>query len=265
MRLQIRHVTRYEYEPSVSRAGLRVKLFPSRFASQKAAKWSVSVNGAPVTPLFSGPYGDAEALWTSSEPLPEIEIIAEGIVDVEDSAGVVQGLVEPARPGLFLRPTPLTARSAEIDALAAATTADTVLEAMHQLCNTVREAVAYEQSATHVQTTAAEALKLGRGVCQDHAHIFISAARARGVPARYVTGYLMADGEEETHAWAEVCVPDLGWVAFDPANRRCTTDAYVRLCSGLDAADAAPLRGSVAAHDTERLAVAIDIGEAAQQ
>ncbi|MDX2276791.1 MAG: transglutaminase family protein [Hyphomonadaceae bacterium] len=265
MRLQVRHVTRYDYTPPVARAGLRLKLFPSKFAGQKALNWSVTVNDAPVTPLFNGPYGDAEALWTTTAPSPSIEIVAEGVIDVEDTHGVVRGLAEPARPGLFLRTTPLTARSAGIDALATGINTPNVLDAMHQLCNAVRDAVDYEQSATHHQTTAAEALKLGRGVCQDHAHIFISAARSRGVPARYVTGYLMADGGEETHAWAEVCVPDLGWVAFDPSNRRCPTDSYVRLCAGLDAADAAPLRGSVAPHESERLAVEVDIAEASQQ
>ena len=85
------------------------------------------------------------------------------------------------------------------------------------------------------------------GVCQDHAHIFISAARARGVPARYVAGYLLA-GEQanqqfETHAWAEAYVDELGWVGFDVTNGISPTDHYVRLCTGLDAHDAAPVRG----------------------
>jgi transglutaminase-like putative cysteine protease len=67
------------------------------------------------------------------------------------------------------------------------------------------------------------------------------------VPARYVVGYLLAPEEKltETHAWAEAFVPDIGWVGFDPANRLCPTDRYVRLGCGLDAADAAPIRGNV--------------------
>jgi transglutaminase-like putative cysteine protease len=265
MRMSVRHTTRYEYDPPAKWAGLRLKLFPSKFETQKVTQWSVTVNGAAATPMFTGPYGDAESLWTTIEPAPIIEIVAEGVVDVTDSAGVVRGLAEAARPGVFLRASDLTAASTDIEKMAASVNAPSVLESMHALCGAVLDAVDYVQSSTDAQTTAAQALKLGRGVCQDHAHIFISAARLRGVPARYVAGYLMADGEEQTHAWAEAYVPDLGWVGFDPANRRSPTENYVRLCAGLDAADAAPLRGSVQAARAEKLAVAVNIADTAQQ
>jgi transglutaminase-like putative cysteine protease len=265
MRLSIRHTTRYEYDPPAKWAGLRLKLFPSKFDTQRPGPWSVTVNGAAAAPMFTGPYGDAESLWTIVEPTSVIEIVAEGVVEVSDSAGVVRGLAEAARPGVFLRTSELTAPSAEIEALAQSVKGADVLEQMHALCGAVLDAVEYQQSSTSAHTTAAQALKLGRGVCQDHAHIFVTAARLRGVPARYVAGYLMADGSEQTHAWAETFAPDLGWVGFDPANRRCPTELYVRLCAGIDAADAAPLRGSVQAMRQERLAVAVDIADVAQQ
>ena len=97
-------------------------------------------------------------------------------------------------------------------------------------------------------TSAADAFALGAGVCQDHAQIFIAAARTLGVPARYVSGYLLSgDGDtlHETHGWAEAWLPDLGWIGFDPSNRVCVTERYLRIASGLDADDAAPIRGSV--------------------
>ena len=138
---------------------------------------------------------------------------------------------------------------------------------MHGLFNTVAEAIAYKPGTTSAQTTAAQALKAGKGVCQDHAHVFISAARAMGVPARYIVGYLFAeDGKTtETHAWAEAFVPEIGWVGFDPANRLCPTDRYVRLACGLDAADAAPIRGNVSGAAQERLSASVDIAQAAGQ
>ena len=112
-------------------------------------------------------------------------------------------------------------------------------------------------------STAAEALAQGAGVCQDHAHIFIAAARALGVPARYVAGYLAPnfEGAHETHAWAEAYVGDLGWVGFDPANRQCPTDAYIRLCAGFDAADAAPVRGAVSFGAGEALDVQVEVAQ----
>ncbi|MEI9898968.1 MAG: transglutaminase family protein [Hyphomicrobium sp.] len=79
--------------------------------------------------------------------------------------------------------------------------------------------------------------------CQDHAHIFLSAVRSMGMPARYVSGYVVTGAEgasEAQHAWAETFVDGLGWLGFDPANQLCPTDRYVRLACGLDSASAAP-------------------------
>ena len=136
---------------------------------------------------------------------------------------------------------------------------------MHALCGAVRDAVDYMTGSTDSSTPAAQALKRGSGVCQDHAHILISAARALGVPARYVVGYLLAEDVvlTETHAWAEVYVPELGWVGFDPANRVCPTERYVRLACGLDSGDAAPVRGAMSGRGAESLVASVDIGQLA--
>jgi len=166
-----------------------------------------------------------------------------------------------------LRETNLTAPSREILELARASTASTVLDTLHQLSQNVRNAVEYEQNTTHPLTTATEALQSGKGVCQDHAHVFVAAARLADIPARYVAGYISPGyiGRQETHAWAEAYVPELGWVGFDPSNRQSPTDAHVRLCAGLDAADAAPLRGWVSASVCETLAVEVDVAPSPQQ
>src|SRR5262249_35384132 len=123
------------------------------------------------------------------------------------------------------------------------------LPGLHALSQRVREAVPYLAGVTESTTSAAKALAGPGGVCQDHAHIFIAGARANGVPARYVAGYLLASEEAnqqfETHAWAEAFVDGLGWVGFDVTNGLSPTDRYVRLCTGLDANDAAPVRGIV--------------------
>jgi transglutaminase-like putative cysteine protease len=116
-------------------------------------------------------------------------------------------------------------------------------------------------------TSAAEAVALGEGVCQDHAHALIAAARTVGMPARYVSGYLHTDSEgnvhDAAHAWAELWVDTLGWVGFDPANRCCPDERYIRLGSGFDARDAAPIRGvaqgGVSATGTESMNVEVEV------
>ena len=122
--------------------------------------------------------------------------------------------------------------------------------------------------STTADTTAAQALAQGEGVCQDHAHALIAAARAAGVPARYVSGYLQAGtgvSDEAAHAWAELYVAGIGWIGFDPANE-CGPDArYIRLGSGYDAQDAAPIRGVARGPGREALEVSVTVTEGAAQ
>ncbi len=107
----------------------------------------------------------------------------------------------------------------------------------------------YRTGATGVHTELVTAIKLGAGVCQDFAHLFISVARSWGIPARYVMGYLDPGiiGEDEelsTHAWAEALVPGAGWIGFDATHNLLANDHYVAVAVGRDSYDAAPQRGS---------------------
>jgi transglutaminase-like putative cysteine protease len=263
MRLSIRHATAYAYETAPDRCALRLRLYPPSFDAQRVASWKVSVNGKPVASLLTTATGDRESIWTCSEPTPTVEIIAEGDVETTDTAGVVRGLRDGARPGVYLRTSPLTEASPAIEQLAKSITGAKALDRCHALMDAVASAVEYKSGSTSTATTAAQALKAGAGVCQDHAHVFISAARTMGVPARYVVGYLLAQDTKltETHAWAEAHVPEIGWVGFDPANRFCPTDRYVRLACGIDSADAAPIRGNVSGAPQERLTASVDIAQ----
>jgi transglutaminase-like putative cysteine protease len=164
-----------------------------------------------------------------------------------------------------LRVTPRTRADAAIVALAKEeeAAAETPLDRAHALQDLVSSRVAYTPGATDAATTAAAALEKGEGVCQDHAHVIIAAARALGWPARYVAGYYLpsAVGADDvaTHAWAEIWVSGIGWIGFDASNDLCPTDAYVRVCSGLDAVDAAPLRGHSEGVADETMEVAVSV------
>ncbi len=105
-------------------------------------------------------------------------------------------------------------------------------------------------------------MRVGRGVCQDMAHLMIAVARRRGVAARYVSGWLYLPGHEgpgESHAWVEFAVPGLGWVEFDPTHPSPDTEHYVRLAVGRDYADVPPLRGSYIGPATERMDVSVEV------
>jgi transglutaminase-like putative cysteine protease len=247
MRINIRHETRYAYEELVNGAVLRLRLKPSTSSCQTVHHWRVSVNDAPVERWVTTGYGDNEAVWRAPGKLSEIVIIAEGEVTTIDTAGVLRKQHGALRPLPFLRDTALTAPSSGLRDLAASVRSEIgSLDSLHRLCKAVHETVAYKTGVTTFETTAAEALEHGHGVCQDQSHIFIAAARLLGIPARYVTGYLRdperPDDEHDPHAWAEAWVEEIGWVAFDSSLGNCPMEGHVRLTVGLDAADASPIR-----------------------
>jgi transglutaminase-like putative cysteine protease len=249
MKLLVRHQTIYRYSAVAGRVAMRLKLMPVDTPTQTVLDWQVSINDAPLTGFRRNSYGEMEATWISHERLDHAVIVAEGLVDTRESHGVIGHLDSRVDPRYFLRDTPLTEASDAIFAMARALPAEGgPLAQLHALSAAVSDAVRYRAGVTNSGTTAAQAFALGAGVCQDHAQIFIAAARILGRPARYVSGYLLAgDGDalHETHGWAEAHVPGLGWIGFDPSNQVCVTERYLRLASGLDADDAAPIRGSV--------------------
>ena len=126
----------------------------------------------------------------------------------------------------------------------------------------MRDAIQYEPGWTDVDTKAEDALERGHGVCQDHAHVFIAAARLLGYPARYAGGYLMMNDrihQDAGHAWAEVYVEGLGWVGFDISNAISPDSRYVRVATGLDYREAAPVSGMRFGAASESLDVSIQV------
>lgn len=270
MLISVRHVTRYVYTEPVSYTVQSLRLTPAPFKGQRIAGWQVRVTGCPKPLEFRDGFGNTVQLMTISTPHSELTIEAAGTVETEDCNGVVAGLPKSIPPRVFLKETPQTRPDAAIRALAQSVAGAGAIEQLHALAAAVRDRVEYVKGATDAHTGAAEALGDGKGVCQDHTHIFISAARTLGVPARYVTGYLLLDDPETavsaSHAWAEAHVETLGWVGFDVANRVCPTDRYVRLACGLDAGYAAPIAGSRRGGAGESLNVCVAVQqESAQQ
>lgn len=266
MRLKITHRTEYRYDEPVAYALQRVRLIPQSGSTQTVQNWKLNVTGAREEVRFLDQFGnDTRLVSVEGEPRL-IAIEAAGEVETRDNAGVSGGHRGFAPLWLFSQETPLTAAGDRIRELAASLEAEADIPRLHTLMALVRERVAYILGSTDSATTAEEALAAGSGVCQDHAHIFIAAARLAGFPARYVSGYLHMAAIEQTasHAWAEAHVPSLGWVAFDPANGVCPDENYVRLGVGRDYRDAMPVSGIRLGSGAEHLAVRITVEQVAQ-
>lgn len=260
MLISVKHRTTHIYEEEADYTIQSLRLMPGNFKGQKVLSWSVSSPNADKALTFTDCFGNRVRTITISEPHSEIEVCAEGVVETEDCNGVVSGLSEIAPVSVFLRSTQQTEADEAIQELAVESDKGELLPTLHELNRAILDRVEYQKGSTDSKTTAAEALAGEYGVCQDHTHIFISAARTLKIPARYVTGYLLTDDKDEAHhAWAEVYVADLGWVGFDVSNQLCPTERYVRIACGLDAEDAAPIRGTFQGGDSERLDILVDV------
>ena len=264
MLLRVDHVTVYTYDRAVRGILQSHRLTPSAFQGQTTVSWDVSVTDGNRGSVFRDGAGDWIEAWVVKGPVARIEVRVAGVVQTHDLAGVLRGHREMVPPEAYLRDSPATVLDAALAKLAlVAEGAPDRLSAAHALMQAVADAVDYKPGATNAKTTAAEALAQGEGVCQDHAHVLSTVARAAGIPARYVSGYLFADEEgqahEAAHAWAELHLPGLGWVGFDAANRCCPDDRYIRLGSGHDAQEAAPIRGSARSTGTESLTVQVAV------
>lgn len=266
MRIAVFHETVYRYETPAYGMIQSLRLTPRNHDGQSVVDWRIDISENCQLDQHVDSFGNIAHVFTAEEPLEELRLLVEGEVETQDTGGVVTGTLERFPPGFYLRETPLTKADPAIAAFArevADSAGNDPLETLHSLLARVHGGVVYEAGPTQATTTAAEAFALGRGVCQDLAHIFIAAARSLGLPARYIGGHFFhADsaGEQEAgHAWTEAHVPALGWIAFDVANGVCATEAHVRVAVGLDYLGAAPVRGSRYGGGAETLAVAVSV------
>ena len=142
------------------------------------------------------------------------------------------------------------------------------LEGVTDLMRRIHAEFEFEAGATTVSTSVDEVLYQRRGVCQDFAHLMLACLRGLGLPARYVSGYLLTDppagqprlmGVDASHAWVAAHSPQHGWVEFDPTNDQLADQRYITLAWGADFADVVPLRGVILGGGTQTMDVAVSV------
>jgi transglutaminase-like putative cysteine protease len=266
MHMHIRHETRYRYERPVKYSVQSLHLTPRRDPGQRAISWSIYSPGRRLEQVDA--YGNITHLLTIEEPHREIQIVVQGVVETADGMGRQED--GPLSPLAYLAPTKLTLPSDDIKSFAqdvSATVAEPRARAQ-ALADAVVGKVRYKSGASDVQDTAAEAFRSGSGVCQDHAHVYIASARAMGMPARYVSGYLFTGDSSDaaSHAWVDVWLgSELGWHSLDVTHRRLAESAYCRLAVGRDYLDAAPVRGVRQGGGAEKMEASVLVKDSAIQ
>lgn len=243
MRIHVDHLTHYTYEHPVRYSTQYLRLVPQTNVQQRVLDWTLDTPAPPLE-LRDG-YGNVLHVLTIVSPVTEISIRASGTA--ETSSAIDENVdVVKLSPLVFLRPTALTRADAALGEFAEHHRRRSgTLTGLRALADAIRGRLPFQPGVTAVHSTALEAYEAGRGVCQDHAHVFIACCRHLGVPARYVSGYIHLRGDDApvaSHAWAEAWVVDR-WRSFDVTNASPAGADHIRLAIGADYLDASPVRG----------------------
>ena len=208
MRHRIHHQTRYEYDTPEQYALQQLRLRPKAHHGQKFLNWILVSDAARLEPEFEDQHRNYVDLVSIDPGHSQLKIVCEGEVETTDNAGLIGQHAGFAPLWLFHQHTSLTSAGPQIRLLVKRldSSFDSDVMRLHALSSLILQTVTYESNRTHSETTAEEALAVGHGVCQDHTHVFVTAARVMGFPARYVSGYLMMTDRvqrDASHAWAE--------------------------------------------------------------
>jgi len=270
VKYQIRHTTVYRYAEPLRHSVHELRLTPRSGPLQQVDSWQIHAPGN-LTRATDG-FGNVVHHFTLGNRADDVTIDARGIVEAFPSgAPGSHGFADAPGDGryrvsplYFLSTTPLTSAPPELAAFArehALVQGDA--ESALSLARAIATRVRYKPNATDVGTTAAEAFNLSAGVCQDQAQVMVACCRALGVPARYVSGYFHAVGEEDlaSHAWADICLDAEShtWCSIDVTHQCFTDGRHIRLAVGRDYQSAAPIRGIRKGGGAETLDVSISI------
>jgi transglutaminase-like putative cysteine protease len=275
----IRHVTRFVYSSPITESVTEVRMQPRSEAGQRCLKFELTTQ--PRARLQA--YGDFLSNVVHHFDIPgkhkELKITAEATIEVTppaelpDSVGIdVWDTLLQARQRDehwdYLAPSPFVAETPLLLQLAHEWQLDQnedPLSLLRRINTAIYEHFDYVPNATNVDSPIDQALDERRGVCQDFAHIMLSLLRWRGIPARYVSGYLYHGDHQDrseanaTHAWIEAWLPELGWIGFDPTNNLVVRDRHIRTAIGRDYSDVPPTRGVFKGSANSELSVGVQV------
>lgn len=293
MLLRILHHTRYTYQTPVVVAQHLAHLRPLEAPGQTVLSHTLTIEPEPVLREETrDAFGNWRTFFALENPHDTLDVTASSLVDtqagleLEDSPpweAVRDRLQYRAQAPYeasaeFVFPSPYVPRHDDFADFARPVFAPRrpFLDACHDLMVRIHTELEYQTASTEINTPARDALAQRKGVCQDFAHIMIACLRSLGLPARYVSGYLLTQpppgqprliGADASHAW--VSVPHAtGWADFDPTNKRCGLqrpgEDYVILATGRDFGDVSPLRGVIQGGGSHQLDVAVTVAPDAE-
>lgn len=281
MHYSIRHITRFRYSAAVRESVMELRMQPRSEGPQALRSFQIATNPRAQLYAYTDHLGNAVYHFNVLREHSELRIETQALVEMTAQPALAENadalewdrynrynlsaeqfdLLEPSK---FAHMSPALGQFMKARALEKPD--GDALGALKQLSRTVHDCFDYESGITQVHSPIDDALKAGRGVCQDFAHIMIAVARSWGVPARYVSGYLHhrgkgkdRSGEDATHAWVEAYLPSMGWIGFDPTNDILAGERHIRVALGRDYADVPPTRGTFKGAAESELAISVSV------
>jgi transglutaminase-like putative cysteine protease len=264
MILRVVHSTTYSYGEAVSVCHSEARLAPRSERGQTLFDHQLIIEPMPGSSLARRDYfGNAVTTFAIDEPHEILRVTAHSVVETRDGEAIHPALTPPwerVRDAVhrhdnyetfnayqFVFESPRVELAEEFATYAKPSFPEErpLLECALDLCHRIATDFKYDRQATTVTTPVTEAFHSRQGVCQDFAHVMIACLRSRGLPARYVSGYLRTEGigAHASHAWLSVYCPGFGWLDMDPTNDVMPGAGHVTLGWGRDYSDVPPLKG----------------------
>jgi transglutaminase-like putative cysteine protease len=272
---RVTHTTSYQHDSAASAAWQSLHLQPRHEAAQHCNAFELEISPHPLDLAARTDYfGNKQHIFTLREPHEELSITSRSVVRRDEPILPMAGLTPSLLDARALVPraiasedftleqfrhaSPLVPLLPEARELAAELTHDldagstSVLTWLGELGNRFNDAFTFDSEATDISTPLADVIELRRGVCQDFAHLLISCLRQHGLPAAYVSGYLLTKpppgqprliGADASHAWVSVYIPSTGWVDYDPTNACFVGNGHIVVARGRDFYDVSPVKG----------------------
>jgi transglutaminase-like putative cysteine protease len=270
MKLEIVHSTRYRYSGPIAETVMEVRLRPMDGNGQSCLEFQLDVSSGIQPRTYRDGYGNDVHYFNLVRPHTRLSVISRSVVetgrelDADPGEELVNDFLRYRSP---VKDVPGVRQLASRHPIAEPGSGVSVEQALDELTLAISRDFTYDRAVTNVYSAVDEVLALRAGVCQDFAHLFIAVARAMGVPARYVSGYIHESAGRRqgaarnvasaSHAWAEAWVPGRGWVGYDATHPVRTSDHHVRLAVGRDYSDAAPTRGIYVGSATGAMEVSV--------
>lgn len=303
MKLKITHITEYTYAQAIQNSVNEIRLTPCTNERQACYNHSITVEPNALLFAYEDGFGNKVHAFSVVDPHAKLTIKTSMTVVTAESFNHSPKRKRTKKSYVeawellktdsfkdqfveYLIQTPYTTTSEDINALMNSIPTYSVVKqnkedsvptiSIHEWIDTlvdhIRTHFVYDPEATTVNTTPAEMILRKRGVCQDFAHLMITICRARGIPARYISGYhfvgdlqsATSEFEQASHAWVEAYIPEQGWCAFDPTNFAPFDDRYVKIGHGRDYNDIVPVKGIYQGTSEQALHVIVDVQKIAE-